>query len=98
MWDELGIVKLGLAHCWKSLFMTLWDEKRAVFVPFPPGEARPACHPLCTSLRHDSARLPDMTPVSSLTDRPPTGCGERGPPASLAGKRGPRPAEWPRLA
>ena len=39
MWDELGIVKLGLATCWKSLFLTLWDEKRDIFVPFPPEEA-----------------------------------------------------------
>ena len=39
LWDELGIVKLELADCWKSVFMTLWDEKRDVFVPFPPEEA-----------------------------------------------------------
>lgn len=66
LWDELGIVKLELADCWKSLFMTLWDEKRDVFVPFPPAEA-PA---LVTyvSPRRGAPRALSQT-------APPTDCG-----------------------
>ena len=57
-------------------------------MPFPPEEARPACHPLCTSPRHDA-------PWALSQPAPPTGCGER---PGLAGKCGSQPADWPRLA
>ena len=45
LWDELGIVKLELKDCWASLFMTLWDEKRDIFVPFSALEPAPADAP-----------------------------------------------------
>ena len=59
-------------------------------MPFPPEEARPACHPLCTSPRHD------MMPLGLDHSPPLPLAAERGP--ALAGKRGPQPADRPRPA